>query len=216
MYMAHDLKTPLTSVIGYLTLLKDEQNISTSLKNKYINIALTKSLRLEELTNEFFEITRYNLSEIPINKSEIDLSILINQLLEECYPMMEEKHLNFKITKESSIMINADGDKLARAFENLIKNAINYSFNKSTIEINITNEENKIKIIFRNKGEKIPSYKLEKLFDKFYRADESRESKTGGAGLGLAITKEIILKHGGKIDVKNDNEFIEFNIILPK
>lgn len=109
-----------------------------------------------------------------------------------------------------------DGDKLARAFGNLLKNAINYSYLNTTIKIDIKEYEDKIEIVFKNKGNKIPEYKLEKIFDKFYRADESRTSSTGGAGLGLAITKQIIELHNGKIYAKNDNEFIEFYIELSK
>lgn len=95
MYMAHDLKTPLTSVIGYLSLLNEEQEISKKLQNKYIKIALDKALRVEELTNQFFEITRYNLNDIPLNKTNIDLVMLLDQLVEEFYPMLEER--KFKI-----------------------------------------------------------------------------------------------------------------------
>ena len=97
MYMAHDLKTPLTSVIGYLTLIKDEKNISKKVQEKYIDIALTKALRVEELTNQFFEITRYNLSEIRLNMEKINLSLLLGQLIEECYPMTQEKNLKFNL-----------------------------------------------------------------------------------------------------------------------
>lgn len=214
MYMAHDLKTPLTSVIGYLSLLAEERNISEEMKEKYTKIALNKAQRVEELTNQFFEITRYNLHDMPISKNKIDISFLLEQLIDECYPMLQEKGLECKVIKPEHIYYEGDGDKLARAFGNLIKNAINYSYENTQIEIELTKVENKIKILFRNKGDKIPEYKLEKIFDKFYRADESRTSSTGGTGLGLAITKEIIELHGGKIYVKNDNEFIKFYIEL--
>ena len=214
MYMAHDLKTPLTSVIGYLSLLTQEKEISKNMQEKYIKIALDKSIRLEELTNQFFEITRYNLQEIPINKSKIDLSFLMEQLIDEFYPMLQENRLNCIVNKPKHIYFLGDGDKLARAFGNLIKNAISYSYKNTDIEIEILQKEGKINIIFKNKGDKIPKYKLEKIFDKFYRADEARTSSTGGTGLGLAITKEIIELHGGTIKVKNDNEYIEFYIEL--
>ena len=214
MYMAHDLKTPLTSIIGYLTLLTDEKEIPRNLQEKYIKIALDKALRVEELTNEFFDITRYNLSSMPINKQDINLTYLLEQLVDECFPMLEEKHLKCNLNAKEKVMYLGDGDKLARAFGNLLKNAINYSFENTTIEINLKEENNNILISFKNKGEKIPNYKLDKIFEKFYRGDSSRTSSTGGAGLGLAITKEIIELHGGSIGVKNDNEYIEFNIIL--
>ena len=130
--------------------------------------------------------------------------------------MLQEKKLECILNKPKTIQFMGDGDKLARAFGNLLKNAINYSYLNTTIKIDIKEYEDKIEIVFKNKGDKIPEYKLEKIFDKFYRADESRTSSTGGAGLGLAITKQIIELHNGKIYAKNDNEFIEFYIELSK
>ena len=214
MYMAHDLKTPLTSIIGYLTLLNDEKNISKELQEKYLKIALDKSLRVEELTNQFFDITRYNLHSMPINKTELNITYLLKQLIDECYPMLEKNNLKCVLNAPDKVNYLGDGDKLARAFGNLLKNAISYSYKNTVIEINVTVELDSVYITFRNKGAKIPDYKLEKIFEKFYRGDESRTSTTGGAGLGLAITKEIIELHSGKISVKNDDEYIEFDIIL--
>lgn len=216
MYMAHDLKTPLTSVIGYLTLLAEESSIPKEAQEKYIKIALDKSLRVEELTNQFFEITRYNLQNMPIDEKKIDLSILIEQLVDEFYPMMQERHLKCIMNKPEHIYYLGDGDKLARAFGNLLKNAINYSYENTNIEIYINDNKEKIQIVFKNTGDKIPQYKLDKIFDKFYRADESRQSNTGGTGLGLAIAKQIIELHKGKIWVKNDTKLIEFYIELQK
>ena len=216
MYMAHDLKTPLTSTIGYLTLLTDEKEIPRNLQEKYMKIALDKALRVEDLTNQFFDITRYNLSTMQINKQNINLSYLLEQLVDECFPMLEERHLKCNLEENEKLMYLGDGDKLARALGNLLKNAINYSFENTTIEISLEEKDNEIHISFKNKGEKIPEYKLDKIFDKFYRVDDSRTSSTGGAGLGLAITKEIIELHGGTISVKNDDEYIEFDIVLKK
>ena len=214
MYMAHDLKTPLTSIIGYLTLLSDEKDISKESQQKYIKIALDKSLRVEDLTNQFFDITRYNLQNMPINKQEINLVYLLRQVIDECYPMLEKRNLKCEFKSIDKVMYYGDGDKLARAFDNLLKNAINYSYENTTIEIELEQKEEKISIVFKNKGDKIPEYKLDKIFEKFYRGDDSRASSTGGAGLGLVITKQIIELHQGKIYVKNDNEYIEFFIEL--
>ncbi len=214
MYMAHDLKTPLTSIIGYLTLLTQEKEISPKLQQKYMKIALNKSFRVEELINQFFEITRYNLQNMPITKNRIDLSVLLEQIIDECYPMLKERNLKYKTNIPEHLYFIGDGDKLARAFENLIKNAINYSYENSDIEINLESDVENIKITFKNRGDKIPTYKLDKIFEKFYRVDEARTTTTGGTGLGLAITKEIIELHGGNICVKNDYEFIEFCVVL--
>ena len=128
--------------------------------------------------------------------------------------MLESKKLKIEIKKPDKLIFLGDGEKLARSFENLIKNAINYSFENTTIYINIEKIEDKVNIKFKNKCEKIPKYKLDKIFEQFFRVDKSRTTKNGGAGLGLAITKEIINLHGGDIKVKNNDEYIEFEIIL--
>ena len=212
MYMAHDLKTPLTSVIGYLSLLTESPELPKPLQHKYLNIALNKAYRVENLTNQFFEITRYDLHDIPITKNKIDVSFLLEQLIDECYPMLQEKSLKFKVTIPNHVYFMCDGDKLARAFENLIKNAINYSYENTLIEIELVQTEKTIDITFKNKGDKIPEYKLNRIFEKFYRADDARSSNTGGTGLGLAIAKRIVELHDGNISVKNDDEYIEFCI----
>lgn len=139
---------------------------------------------------------------------------MLDQLLDECYPMLQERNLKYKVNKPEHLYFMGDGDKLARAFGNLIKNAINYSYENTEIEIDLTRNKENIEIIFKNKGDKIPKYKLDKIFEKFYRIDEARTTSTGGTGLGLAITKEIIELHDGSIYVKNDNDFIEFYIEL--
>ena len=128
--------------------------------------------------------------------------------------MLEKNNLKCDLNAPDKVIYLGDGDKLARAFGNLLKNAISYSYKNTNIKINVEEKDNKLYVTFRNKGTKIPDYKLEKIFEKFYRGDESRTSETGGAGLGLAITKEIIELHNGKISIKNDDEYIEFDIVL--
>lgn len=216
MYMAHDLKTPLTSVIGYLSLLNEANIQDKQAEQKYLKIAYDKSLRLEELTNQFFEITRYNLNDMPINKINIDLSILFDQLIDEFYPMLEERKLKLEVNKPNTLIYKADGDKLARAFGNLLKNAISYSYENTIITVDVIETEKNIEIIFKNKGVTIPEYKLDKIFEQFYRADESRGTNNGGAGLGLAITKDIIELHNGTIEAKSEDEVIEFIVKLMK
>ena len=216
MYMAHDLKTPLTSVIGYLSLLNEANIQDKQAEQKYLKIAYDKSLRLEELTNQFFEITRYNLNDMPINKINIDLSVLFDQLIDEFYPMIEERKLKLEVNKPNILMYKADGDKLARAFGNLLKNAISYSYENTTITVDVIETEKNIKIVFNNRGVTIPEYKLDKIFEQFYRADESRGTNNGGAGLGLAITKDIIELHNGTIEAKSEDEVIEFIVKLNK
>ncbi|MDE5823817.1 MAG: HAMP domain-containing histidine kinase, partial [Lachnospiraceae bacterium] len=194
-YLAHDLKTPLTSVIGYLTLLRDEPQISQELRCRYTNIALEKAERLEELINEFFDITRFNLTELNLNKERIYLSRMLEQLASEFTPILAEQELEWRLDISPDIEIEGDADKLARAFDNLIRNAANYSYARTEIFLFAQVEDNVAKIMIKNHGKTIPPDKLEHIFEQFYRADAARSSVTGGAGLGLAIAKEIVELH---------------------
>ena len=213
-YLAHDLKTPLTSIIGYLTLLKNETQISDENKEKFIDISLNKSIHLENLINEFFEITRFNLQEIKLDQKEINLSMMLEQLIDEFYPVYSEKNINCHVDIEENIIISADGLKLARVFDNILKNAITYSGKDNDIYVTAKTENDSISIIVKNKGTKIPQNKLNDIFEKFYRLDTSRSTETGGAGLGLAIAKEIVLLHKGNIYAVSD-EYTEFHVELP-
>ena len=214
-YLAHDLKTPLTSVIGYLTLLDEEKNLSHKQKNKFIKIALEKSNKLEELINELFEITKYNSETLTIKKEKISLTLLINQVIDEFYPILKEQNKKIIFTPQKDIFIKVDPVKIARVFNNLIKNAINYSYDNSEIKIDIKEEKDLI-ITISNQSKTLTKEELSKLFDKFYRVDYSRNTKLGGSGLGLAIAKEIIKLHDGNISVKSENEETTFTINLPK
>lgn len=214
-YLAHDLKTPLTSVIGYLTLLRDESQISEELRTKYLSISLDKAEHLEDLINEFFEITRFNLSNITIEYSRVNLTRMLEQLTFEFKPMFLEKNLKCELEIAPDTMIKCDANKMQRVFDNLLRNAVNYSFDDGTIFISGTEKENCISIKFTNSGNTIPQEKLERIFEQFYRLDTARSSKNGGAGLGLAIAKEIVELHNGSITAKSENEIIEFEVTIP-
>ena len=214
-YLAHDLKTPLTSIIGYLSLLDEEKNLSTKQKNKFIKIALEKSNKLEELINELFEITKYNSETLTIKKEKLNLTLLINQVIEEFYPILKEQNKEINFSTQKDIFIKVDSIKMARVFNNLIKNAINYSYDNSKINITIKEDKDLI-ITISNKSKTLSQEQIDKIFDKFYRIDYSRNTKLGGSGLGLAIAKEIIKAHNGKIQVKSENEETTFTITLPK
>ncbi len=214
-YLAHDLKTPLTSVIGYLSLLRDEKEISSNLREKYIGISLEKAERLEELINEFFEITRFNLSTLRLQLSKVNLTRMLEQIVFEFEPILSKKNLKINLNIKPDLEIKLDVGKMERVFDNLLKNAINYSFTEGTIDINVSRLEDRIDIDFLNHGNTIPEEKLEKIFDQFYRLDSSRGTSSGGVGLGLAISKEIVELHGGSIKAKSYDEIIEFNISIP-
>ena len=215
-YLAHDLKTPLTSVIGYLSLLEECPELPEKMRAKYTSIALNKSYRLEQLINEFFDITRFNLQSVALENNRIDLSMMLNQMVEEFYPILAEKHLRPKLSIDPGIKMIGDADKLARVFDNLLRNAANYSYPNTTVYISAREEEDYVEIVFKNSGDKIPDQKLETIFEKFFRIDSSRSSSTGGAGLGLAIAKQIVELHGGVIKAHSDYEFTEFIVNLPK
>lgn len=214
-YLAHDLKTPLTSIIGYLNLLHDEQNVSEELRQKYLSISLDKTLRLEDLINEFFEITRFNLQNITLEKSSINLSLMLEQLVEEMHPQFIGKDMACMLELIPNIYIDGDSDKLARVFDNLLKNAISYSFRSSKIMITTEKITSGVNITVRNSGNQIPPHKLDSIFEKFYRIDSARTSKTGGAGLGLCIAKEIVELHGGNIRAESNESFTLFIVFLP-
>ena len=215
MYLAHDLKTPLTSVVGYLTLLDECPELTTDQKAKYVGIALDKAYRLEQLINEFFEITRFDIHSVTLEKNRIDLNMMIAQITDEFYPMLSEKNLTVDIDIIEHIVMFADSDKIARVFDNLLKNAVNYSYENTVIRIGARIRRDKVIIKFRNKSDVISPEKLQRLFEKFYRADSSRGTSTGGSGLGLAIAKQITELHGGTIRAKSTTDFTDFTVVLP-
>ena len=216
-YLAHDLKTPLTSIIGYLSLLQDEPQISPEFRARYTGIALDKALRLEELINEFFDITRFNLTTLTLEPEQVNLSRMLEQITYEFLPVLSEKGLSWQLDIQPEIQMNCDPDKLQRVFDNLIRNAINYSYPDSVISLSMRMTDTaQIKVQVSNHGKTIPPEKLGRIFEQFFRLDSSRSSSTGGAGLGLAISKEIVELHGGSIQAQSADEQIIFTILLPQ
>lgn len=211
-YLAHDLKTPLTSVIGYLTLLRDETEISGELRKKYLSITLEKAERLEDLINEFFEITRFNLSNITLQYTKVNLTRMLEQILFEFQPLFAEKNLTCSLDCVPNLMFQCDVNRMQRVFDNLLRNAVFYSYECSEIRVGVTLKKEGIQIQFTNSGDEIPEEKLGRIFEQFYRLDTSRNSKSGGAGLGLAISKEIVELHGGTITAESAEDKIRFTI----
>ena len=214
-YLAHDIKTPLTSMIGYLSLLSEIKDMPQEQRNRYIDIALDKSYRLEDLINELFDVARFNSEKIVLEKEEINLNLMLEQIADDFYPTLKEMNKKINFTSDEKTILYADPDKLSRVFNNLIKNAVNYSKENTDIDISIINKENQVTVNITNKGKQIPKEKLDKIFEKFYRLDSSRTSKTGGSGLGLAIAKEIVELHGGRIYAESDMKETTFSVILP-
>lgn len=214
-YLAHDLKTPLTSVIGYLNLLADEPQISEGLRARYTGIALEKAERLEELINEFFDITRFSLTTQVMEPERTNLTRMLEQISSEFAPILAERGLTIQARLEADVEIMCDRDKLSRVLDNLLRNAINYSYPDTWIYLSMERCDQTVRILVQNSGRTIPPEKLARIFDQFFRVDSARASATGGAGLGLAIAKELVELHGGRISAESGNETITFTVLLP-
>ena len=214
-FLAHDLKTPLTSVLGYLNLLHDEPGLTPEQRAKYTGIALDKARRLEELISEFFDITRMDLQGAGQERCVIHLSILLEQLADEFYPLFAEKELTCRTDITPQLTTRGDPDKLARVFDNVLRNAVSYSTVGGQVDIEARREGEEVEIAIRNEGLEIPEQELTNIFRKFYRLDQARSTRTGGAGLGLAIAREIVERHGGSIRAETDGRQTSFVIRLP-
>ena len=248
-YLAHDLKTPLTSVIGYLSLLDEIPEMPEEQRCRYVGIARDKARRLERLINEFFDITRYNLSHIELEVEQVDLGYLLVQMTDELYPQLAAHGNTVELVIDGKqvdagddappLMIEGDPDRLARVFNNVLKNAIAYSHEGTPIEVDaevIGGEDSAAaeaagasdaptgtddgapcaRVTIADTGATIPPHRLESIFDKFFRLDETRGTATGGAGLGLAIAREIVALHGGTITAQSAAGRTAFTIELPR
>lgn len=214
-YLAHDIRTPLTSIIGYLNLLNEIPDMDEMKRMEYIHRVLDRAEHLEDLVNEFFEITQYNTGEVIVSKTKIDIHYMFLQLQDEFLPMLEEKKNALVLDMKGKIIVNVDAEKLSRAFSNLLKNAILYSFPKTEICISANISENNLYVKIKNKGKTIAKEDLGKIFGKFNRLDGARQADNTGAGLGLSIAKEIIDLHGGNITAESSNNEIIFRVKIP-
>lgn len=213
--VAHDLRTPLTSIIGYLELLSRGVPLPQEMQQKYIEIAYTKTKRLEKLIEDLFGFTKMNYGKIAMHVGNVDIIKLLGQLLEEFYPSFAEKELTYELTSNvPAKVITADGNLLARLFDNLINNAIKYGAEGKRVLVQVTAEDEWVTTSVTNYGYVIPKEELPLLFNKFYRVEQSRSVATGGTGLGLAIAKSIVDMHGGTIDVASDLNGTVFTVRL--
>ena len=213
--VAHDLRTPLTSIIGYLELLSSGPAISQEMQKKYIDIAYVKAKRLEKLIEDLFGFTKMNYGRISMNVGKVDIVKLLGQLLEEFYPSFMDKDLTYELKSNvPSQVITADGNLLARLFDNLINNAIKYGAEGKKVLVQVLAKDDTVTVSVTNYGYVIPAEELPLIFNKFYRVEQSRSSKTGGTGLGLAIVKNIVDMHGGTITVKSDLNGTVFTVTL--
>lgn len=214
-YLAHDLKTPLASVVGYLFLLQEAPDLPVEQRSRFTGIALDKAHRLDALIEEFFDITRFDFHDIVLTRGYVDLSLLLAQVADEFYPTLAEQGKHVEVDAPLNLTVLVDGDKMARVFNNVMKNAIAYSYEGSTIRIEAVRGEGSVTVRFENQGDPIPAAKLGTIFEKFYRLDAARATNRGGAGLGLAIAKEIVTAHGGTIACESTPECTVFTIVVP-
>lgn len=214
--VAHDLRTPLTSIIGYLGWVREQPDLDERTRQKYLDIAYRKAQHLEQLTNELFGFVKLEHREMSIHVGILDIRQLLEQLLDECYPSFEKYGLeNEFICQEERIMMEGDGNLLARLFENLLNNAVKYGKDGKLIRVELEKKIESAVIKVINYGYVIPEQEIGKLFRKFYRIEHSRSQDTGGTGLGLAIVEQIVQLHHGTISVKSDLQGTVFEVILP-
>lgn len=213
--VAHDLRTPLTSIIGYLELLSGDVKLDPELQKKYINIAYVKTKRLEKLIEDLFGFTKMNYGKLTMHVAQVDVVKLLSQLLEEFYPSFVDKNLSYELQSNvPAKVITADGNLLARLFDNLINNAIKYGADGKRIMVKLHADDEIVTVSVINYGYVIPADELPLIFNKFYRVEQSRSTNTGGTGLGLAISKNIVDMHGGTITVTSDLSGTVFTVKL--
>lgn len=220
-YLAHDIKTPLTSIIGYLALLEESPDLPASARARYTGITLEKAYRLEELLDEFFEITRYNLHAIPIERSRFDGALFCSQVIDEFFPLAEARGLRLVYEGPQELRVFADAGKVARVVDNVLKNAVAYADPGTDVVVRTSLAKGEggyvwWEITVTDRGRELSPQHLERIFERFYRADEARGAQTGGAGLGLAIARETARAHGGDIYVASDAGATSFTIWIPQ
>ncbi len=213
--IAHDLRTPLTSIMGYLDLVVNNENLAEDKRREYTRISYDKSIKLKQLTEEFFQLTKMGHKEVELNVEQLDIVKLMEQLMNEFYPQFTENKLAFELkTNVEKMQIEGDPNLLVRVFENLISNAIKYGYEGKRVDVMIDGHAEYCNISVVNYGKIIPAEELPLIFQKFYRVEQSRSRQTGGTGLGLAIAKEVVEKHGGSIRVSSDRNGTRFIVKL--
>lgn len=215
--VAHDLRTPLTTIVGYLELIKDNDHLTKEDIQKYSTVAYEKSKRLQSMMDDLFEFTSLDQADVKIHMTTINISELIMQIADEFYPTFQEHHLTPVIEiSQPNLFIKGDGQLIARVFDNLLSNAVKYGKDNNDLRIQVLNDEQNVTIKIMNFGNTIAKEDLPYIFEKFYRTDSSRSSSTGGTGLGLAIAKNIVQIHNGQIFVTSHKERTTFVVVLNK
>jgi len=214
--VSHDLRTPLTSIMGYLRLLQDSKYESKEQHNEYVRIAFSKSEQLKNLIEDLFEYTKLTNEKMVLEKQEVCITELLEQLIEELVPQAEEEGLILvKQFPKERVYAAIDSEKMVRVFENLLMNAIKYSKDDGEIKVSLQRQRRNIQITVANHSEEFTKEELGNLFERFYKKDQSRSRVTEGSGLGLAIAKSIVELQGGEIRAEYEDGIIQFIVSLP-
>ena len=215
--VAHDLRTPLTSIIGYLDLVRLGKVTDESTKEKYVGIAYHKAKRLQNLIEDLFAYTQLSFGTVTLRNSELDMVKFLEQIAEEFYPIFKESNLEYTFhTRVAKAVVFGDGDMLERVFANLYGNAVKYGKDGQKVEASLVEKEDTFEISITNYGKLIPKEEIENIFERFYRVDNSRSDETGGTGLGLAIARNIVVMHGGSITATSNIGGTTFTVTLNK
>lgn len=214
--VSHDLRTPLTPIISYLDILRNEKFSTKEQEKEYLNTSYNLSIKLKKLIDELFEYTKLSSNEVALELVDVDICPILNQIVGEYVPMLESKGLRVvsQIANEE-LLVKVDVEKMVRVFDNIISNAEKYSSKPSDIIVKADNKGDYVVISISNKGEHLEQDKLNRMFEKFYRVDISRSSNIEGSGLGLAISKKIVELHNGQIWAECDSDIVTINVILP-
>lgn len=214
--VAHDIRTPLTSILGYLGWIRERRDLDGETREKYIEIVYDKAKRLEQLTNELFGFVKLEHNELQLRTGRLDLVQLMEQMLDEMTPSFVKYELDVKFYHaRPSLVVEADGELLARLFGNLLNNAVKYGREGKEIIVRMEVSEEWVVTKVINFGHVIPKEELDAIFQKFYRSEQSRSRNTGGTGLGLAIVQQIAALHHGEVHVKSDLQGTAFEVDLP-
>ncbi|MBS5950355.1 MAG: HAMP domain-containing histidine kinase [Clostridium sp.] len=214
--VSHDLRTPLTSIIGYLQLIDNEKTIEND-KKRYTKIALNKSYKLKELIGDLFEYSKLQSNTVDINKSNVNIIEIIEQSIGELYIEAIKRNITFnKKYDYSNITLNIDSMKIGRVFENILSNSIKYGLENSSVLIDINESVEEVIISIENEIEQESLEDVDKIFNRFYRGNESRNSEVSGSGLGLAIAKSIVELHNGDIYAECCENTFKIYVKIPK
>lgn len=213
---AHDLRTPLTNIIGYIEIIKERNYKDEGQLLKYIDILSKKAEGLRKLTNDLFMYTKLSSGSVKLNISKFSINELVKQLIDEYIDLFESNNLKLKDNlADEEVIVDGDPNKLARLFDNLFTNAIKYSVKPSDVNLKLLKSNERVLISISNKCDSLEGEDINNLFERFYMADKARSENENSSGLGLAISKTIAELHRGNLTVDYKDKVITFILDIP-